>query len=89
MIEKDQQKRPCSEKIFDMIKNEYNGKFRQNSSINGVIRCLFSFQNFIIDQIVSKVVGARLTVLKTRMSQIRVPSSLTFSKSNILQVYPT
>lgn len=49
----------------------------------------FFFQNFIRDQIVSKFVGARLTVLKTRMSQICVPSSLTFSKSNILQAYPT
>ena len=46
MIEKDQQKRPSSGTIFDMIKNGYNEKFKHNSSINGVIRCLFSFKNF-------------------------------------------
>ena len=46
MIEKDQQKRYSSEQIFDIIKMGYNERVKQNSSINGVIRCLFSFQNF-------------------------------------------
>ena len=46
MIEKDQQKRPSSGIIFDMIKNGYNEIFKHNYSINSVIRCLFSFKNF-------------------------------------------
>ena len=46
MIEKVPEKRFNSENIFNMIKNEYNIIYKPNSSINSVIRCLFSFQNF-------------------------------------------
>ena len=47
MIEKDQKKRLSTEQIFTIIKNNYNQKVIQNTSINCVIRCLFSFQNFV------------------------------------------
>ena len=46
MIEKDPKKRPTTQKIFNIIKNKYNLMNKQNSSINCVYKCLFSFQNF-------------------------------------------
>ena len=47
MLEKDKNKRPKSEEVFNYIKTEYNKNFFQNSSINGVYKCLFSFQKFM------------------------------------------
>ena len=46
MIDKDPKNRPTSQNAFDMIKIEYNKRKRQNSSINAVIRCLFTIQKF-------------------------------------------
>ena len=45
MIEKDYRKRPTSDEAFSYVKNIYNRKNRQNSSIDCVYRCLYSFQN--------------------------------------------
>lgn len=45
MIEKDPNKRPQIYEVFDYIKKVYNSKFKNNSTIDGVYRCLFSFQN--------------------------------------------
>ena len=46
MIERDPKNRPSSANVFDMIKIEYNKRKRQNSSINAIIRCLFTLQKF-------------------------------------------
>ena len=45
MLEKDPNKRPKSHDLFNCIKKIYNSKARNNSTIDGVYRCLFSFQN--------------------------------------------
>ena len=45
MIEKDQNKRPKSEKIFEQIKMKYNSFQIQSSSIFCVYRCLLSYNN--------------------------------------------
>ena len=47
MIEKDQNKRPHSDKIFQIIKEEYNLNKKQDSSIGCVFRCLFTFKEII------------------------------------------
>ena len=47
MIQKDKTKRPSSAVVFNYIKTEYNKYNSQNSSINAVLRCLFSLQNFM------------------------------------------
>ena len=46
MIEKDPKKRPATQDVFNIIKNKYNSTKKQNSSINSVYKCLFSFQGF-------------------------------------------
>jgi len=47
MIEKDQNKRPHSDEIFQIIKKKYNSIKIQNSSIGCVFRCLFTFKEII------------------------------------------
>ena len=47
MIEKDQNKRPHSDKVFEIIKKKYNSIKIQNSSIGCVFRCLFTFKEII------------------------------------------
>lgn len=47
MIEKDQNKRPKSEKIFEQIKMKYNSFQMQSSSIFCVYRCLLSYNNLV------------------------------------------
>ena len=47
MIEKDQNKRPHSDRIFQIIKEKYNLNKKQNSSIGCVFRCLFTFKEII------------------------------------------
>ena len=46
MIEKDQNKRPDSESIFNIVRKKYSSFKKQNSSIFCVYRCLFSFSDF-------------------------------------------
>ena len=43
MLEKDQKKRKRTNEIFDIIKKQYNMRFRQNLSIFVVYKCLLSF----------------------------------------------
>ena len=45
MLEEDKDKRKTSQEIFDMIKNEYSHKYVKNTSIDSIIRCLYSFEN--------------------------------------------
>lgn len=45
MLEKDKKKRPNSKQIFDLVKKEYSKKYIKNSSIDSLIRCLFSFDS--------------------------------------------
>ena len=44
MLEKDMNKRLGSHEIFEMIKKEYSKKYVKNSSIDSLIRCLYSFE---------------------------------------------
>ena len=43
MIEEDKNKRKSSEEILNLIKNEYSNKYVKNSSIDSIMRCLYSF----------------------------------------------
>ena len=45
MIDKDYRKRPTSTEAFNYVKTIYNKTNRQNSSIDCVYRCLYSFKN--------------------------------------------
>ena len=45
MIEKNHKKRPTSTEAFNYVKKIYNRTNRQNSSIDCVYRCLYSFKN--------------------------------------------
>ena len=45
MMERDHRKRPTSAEAFTYVKNIYNKTNRQNSSIDCVYRCLYSFKN--------------------------------------------
>lgn len=47
MIERDQNNRPHSDKIFQIIKYKYNSFKYQNSSIACAFRCLFTFKEII------------------------------------------
>ena len=42
MIDTDPNKRPSSEKILNMLKKEYSKKYIKNTSIDSIIRCLYS-----------------------------------------------
>ncbi len=44
MLERDMNKRKGSKEIFEMIKEEYSKKYVKNTSIDALIRCLFSFE---------------------------------------------
>ena len=45
MIQKDEKNRPSSSDVLQYIRKIYNAKNRQNSTIDCIYRCLFSFQN--------------------------------------------
>ena len=43
MLEEDKERRKTSEEIFNLIKNEYSKRYVKNTSIDSIIRCLYSF----------------------------------------------
>lgn len=43
MLEEDQNKRKTSQEILDIIKEEYSKKYSKNSSIDSMVRCLYTF----------------------------------------------
>ena len=43
MLEEDKNKRKTSKEILEMIKAEYSKKYEKNSSIDSIVRCLYSF----------------------------------------------
>ena len=45
MLEEDKNKRKTSLEIYEMIKNEYSRKYVKNTSIDSIIKCLYSFNN--------------------------------------------
>ena len=45
MINKDENKRPSSQDVFSLIRNQYNSLRIQNTSIFSVYRCLIGYQN--------------------------------------------
>ena len=45
MLEQDKDKRKSSSEILKMIQNEYTRKFFRNTSIDSIVRCLFSFNS--------------------------------------------
>ena len=45
MLEQDKNKRLNSSEILKMIQNEYSKKFCRNTSIDSIVRCLFSFNS--------------------------------------------
>ena len=45
MLEQDKNKRKSSSEILKMIQNEYSKKFFRNTSIDSIVRCLFSFNS--------------------------------------------
>jgi NIMA (never in mitosis gene a)-related kinase len=46
MIEIDQNKRPTSEEICEMVRKEYTKTFLKTSSLSSVVRCLYSLPRF-------------------------------------------
>ena len=64
MLEEDKDKRKTSEEILNMIKNEYNKRYIKNTSIDSIIRCLYSltpltssFLNMNMNQIQKKPIS--------------------------------
>ena len=45
MLEQDKDKRKSSSEILQIIQNEYSIKFCRNTSIDSIVRCLFSFNS--------------------------------------------
>ena len=45
MLEEDKDKRKTSREIFDMIKKQYSLKYLKSTSIDSIIRCLYSFDS--------------------------------------------
>lgn len=45
MLEEDKDKRKDSKFFLDMIKKEFSKKYRSNSSIDAIMRCLYSFKD--------------------------------------------
>jgi len=45
MLEEDKNKRKTSQEIYNMIKNEYSRKYVRNTSIDAIVKCLYSFNN--------------------------------------------
>ena len=43
MLEEDKNKRKTSQEILTMIENEFSKKYTRNTSIDSIVRCLFSF----------------------------------------------
>ena len=61
MLEDDKNKRKTSEEIYNLIKSEYSRKYVKNTSIEAVIRCLYSlnsltnnFLNLPLNEIINK-----------------------------------
>ena len=61
MLEEDKDKRKTSKEIYEMIRNEYFKRYVRNSSIESIVRCLYSFNeltntflNFQYNQIQNK-----------------------------------
>ena len=64
MLEEDKDKRKTSEEILNMIKNEYNRRYVKNTSIDSIIRCLYTltplttnFLNMNINQVQNKPIS--------------------------------
>ena len=45
MLEEDKNKRQSSKYFLEMIKKEYSKKYRSNTSIDAIMRCLYSFKD--------------------------------------------
>ena len=45
MLEENKDKRKTSQEIYNMIKNEYSRKYVKNTSIDAIVKCLYSFSN--------------------------------------------
>ena len=45
MLDEDKNKRKSSQEIYNMLKNEYSKKYTKNTSIDAIVRCLYSFSN--------------------------------------------
>jgi len=45
MLEEDKNKRKTSQEIYNMIKSEYSRKYVKNTSIDAIVKCLYSLSN--------------------------------------------
>ena len=54
MVEKDPNKRPSSEELFNKIKDQYDKKNNNNSSISSIISCLYSINRLATEFIKEK-----------------------------------
>ena len=45
MLEEDKNKRKTSQEIYNMIKSEFSRKYVKNTSIDAIVKCLYSFNN--------------------------------------------
>ena len=64
MLEEDKNKRKASKEIYNIIKSEYSKKYARNTSIDAIVKCLYSFsnltQNFLKFQF-SQIIGHPIT----------------------------
>ena len=54
MVEKDPNKRPTSDELFDKIREQYDKKITKNSSISSIISCLYSINRLASEFIQNK-----------------------------------
>ena len=45
MLEKDSEKRPSADEVYDLLKKEYIKKYIDNSGVISVVKCLYAFNN--------------------------------------------
>ena len=64
MLEEDPNKRKTSQEILDIIKEEYSKKYSKNSSIDSMVRCLYSItplRDYFKDMENDKIAGKPIT----------------------------
>ena len=73
MMEKNQANRPTSSDALNYVKKIYNNKNKNNSTIDCVYRCLFSFQNF------TNYMKNNKNILKMYLKQKPISNSFMFA----------
>ena len=76
MIERNQANRPSSGDVLNYVKKIYNSRNKNNSTIDCIYRCLFSFQNL------TNYMNNNQNILKMNMQQKPISNSFIFAVKN-------